>query len=362
MPKAKYNTETIDGVKYYFYNVPREEYDEKGRRKYKRLRARTVKALDEKIEKYKVEEAARLAAGTVNKDITLNEWYKQWFKVYKGKCEVTTKNYYESLYRLHIQPVIGSEKVADIREVQLQDILNEVGVEHAQSTVKGVRTVMSSMFEKAVNNHIITISPAAGLKLCGKKAKTRRELTTAERAAYLATCETHPFGKYAAILYFFGLRRGEALALTGADITAEYIRVNKQYVFPDNNQPLFEDYLKTDAGERLIPIPEKARPFLQFDRAPGELLFRQEDGSPYSYSPFIDRWKSFITEALGEETEITPHYVRHNYCTMLFEADVAATAAKELMGHASIKTTLEIYAHCSEKLQAKENKKILSIG
>ena len=44
----------------------------------------------------------------------------------------------------------------------------------------------------------------------------------------------------------------------------------------------------------------------------------------------------------------TPHCLRHTYCTMLYEAGVDAVAAKELMGHADIKTTLGIYTHLSE--------------
>ena len=44
-------------------------------------------------------------------------------------------------------------------------------------------------------------------------------------------------------------------------------------------------------------------------------------------------------------SKLTPHIFRHNYCTMLYYAGVDVKEAQRLMGHSSIKITLEIYTH-----------------
>ena len=56
------------------------------------------------------------------------------------------------------------------------------------------------------------------------------------------------------------------------------------------------------------------------------------------------------------------HYLRHNYCTMLFERGGDLMTVKALAGHNDIKTTLEIYTHYTENLKKKATKKVKNIG
>ncbi len=46
---------------------------------------------------------------------------------------------------------------------------------------------------------------------------------------------------------------------------------------------------------------------------------------------------------------LTPHYFRHNYCSVLYNAGVDVLTAQKYLGHSDIRTTLAIYAHLSEK-------------
>ena len=60
-------------------------------------------------------------------------------------------------------------------------------------------------------------------------------------------------------------------------------------------------------------------------------------------------WNSFIRE-MEEESgpvadDLTPYCLRHTFCTDLQRAGVSINVAKELMGHADIQTTANIYTH-----------------
>ena len=46
---------------------------------------------------------------------------------------------------------------------------------------------------------------------------------------------------------------------------------------------------------------------------------------------------------------ITPHYLRHTYCTNLRRQGIDLKTAQYLMGHASITTTANIYNHVDEE-------------
>ena len=42
---------------------------------------------------------------------------------------------------------------------------------------------------------------------------------------------------------------------------------------------------------------------------------------------------------------LTPHYFRHNYATLLFEAGVEPLIAMKILGHTDYQTTANIYTH-----------------
>lgn len=358
MPKSKYQKEIRkDGTTYYYTYEKTGLISANGKPEYKKLRAKTIAKLDEKVRNFQKDSAF----GIEQTNITVDDWEKQWFIAYKSACRPSTKAFYESLYETHIKPSIGQMRLNQVKEHACQKILNNMAEDHSKKTVASVRSILFSLFDKAQANHYIVTNPAQRLKVQGKPQKKRRELSTDERKKYLKTCETHPFGEYAAFLYFFGLRRGEALAISSSDISKDSIIINKQYTFPENNKPIL-GAPKSAAGYREIPIPIKARQYINFADLPNGIFFANDDGTPLSYSQVIDRWDSFIKNALGEDTDITMHCLRHNYCTMLFEQKVDLQTVKELMGHDDIQTTLSVYTHYTEKISKQSKKKALKIS
>jgi integrase len=74
-----------------------------------------------------------------------------------------------------------------------------------------------------------------------------------------------------------------------------------------------------------------------------------------TYGAFIKRPKSkFDPGGVPLSIEpFTPHQLRHTYATMLAEAGTQPKTAMELLGHADIKTTLQIYTHVDETAKQK---------
>lgn len=353
MPKSKYSK---DEKGLYYASVPTGELDSRGYKKYKRIRAKTIAALDEKLAQYNIDIALNLD----RTKLTMEEWYYQWIATYKASCKQTTKNWYAGIYKRHISPILGKKQLSTIKETHCQGILAAME-SSSQQTQRAVRITMYSLLNTAERNRLIAYNPARFIKIGGKPPKKRRSLTQEEREAYLQVCKTHPFGTFAAFLFYLGLRRGECLALTTDDIKQDFIVISKQYTFPGNNAPMLSAP-KTAAGVREIPIPNGLRPFIAKCKCKNGLVFSTEDGFPLSYSKITDGWKSFILEALGSDTDITMHYIRHNYCTMLFEQGVDILTAQHLMGHDDSKTTMQIYAHYTDTLKAKNQVAILQIG
>lgn len=353
MPKAKY--EKYDG--YYYTYVKTNEIGKDGYAKYKKIKAKTCAALDKKVEEYNKTALFNLDATKM----TVDQWYDVWFVSYKSNLKANTKNFYKNIYESYIQPHIGSALLTSVKELHCQQILTNMTETHAEKTIKSVRSVLYSLFDKARANHLIMFNPASDLSARGKAAKERRALTEEERTAYLNAAALSTFREYAALLYFFGLRRGEAVAVKGSDFSGGYLYIRRAVTYPDNNQPVIAD-TKTKAGIRKIPIPEKAKKYIDIDSLPQDFIFAGADSVVLTLKELNNRWKKFIDFAFPDGTDITPHYLRHNYATMLFENGIDLLTVKELCGHEDINTTLKIYTHYTETLQKRCSSKVRNIG
>ena len=51
--------------------------------------------------------------------------------------------------------------------------------------------------------------------------------------------------------------------------------------------------------------------------------------------------------------EVRPHTLRHTYASLLFEAGVELAVVQELLGHADLATTRDIYVHLSDRVKRK---------
>ena len=171
---------------------------------------------------------------------------------------------------------------------------------------------------------------------------------------------------------FCGLRPSEAAALLWSDVDLKSGKVSV-------NKSLKKDRsvgdTKTSAGVRNVPIPEQFLDELkQIKHEPFELVCKNSKGDKMSPTSMKRLWNSLMrlmNIAAGCKTfrgALVPPYpiaddlvmycLRHTYCTDLQAAGVPINVARELMGHASISTTAEIYTHGSEESFEDARKKL----
>jgi integrase len=190
-------------------------------------------------------------------------------------------------------------------------------------------------------------------------------------------------------MLFCGLRRGECLALTVADIDFEQkrININKSLSLRKNigkltgtkTQNMRKKKIKNDEniGKREIPLPDILMPFLISqcqNKKPTDIVFTKSDGKHATQQTCSWWWKSFLRQChiiSGAELyrnqiqiktspfsdDITPHYLRHTYATDIFAADVDEKTQKYFLGHTSNDVT-DIYRKMNEAAFSRAAKKI----
>lgn len=229
-------------------------------------------------------------------------------------------------------------------QVSAQDIqafLADLGKQgFSRRSVQMHRDILNMIFNDAIIESGLRFNPCVAVSVPRNLPTKKRELPKDDAIEAVKAGKDAPFGLFALVCLYSGLRRGEALALRYEDIdrAAGVIRVTKSVEFIGNNPHLKQP--KTAAGMRTVPLLEPLADVLP-DKKSG-LVFPREDGELLTKIQYRKRWAKYC-EAIGHE--ITAHQLRHGYATILYEAGVQDKDAQELLGHSSISVTRDVYTH-----------------
>lgn len=101
---------------------------------------------------------------------------------------------------------------------------------------------------------------------------------------------------------------------------------------------------------------------LGFNTIKSDQLVFSNEKNEYLQPTKTRKWLLHVQEKYGLKT-ITTHGLRHTHCSLLFEAGVNIKEVLDRLGHSDVKTTMNIYAHVTEKAKeaAIQNLKAISI-
>lgn len=263
---------------------------------------------------------------------TVAEWLEKWIELYKAPNlkPSTLQN-----MRLSIQAAkekIGEMKLPQVTAENLQELLLSIEGLRSRELLRGY---LDQAFKKAVMSGYIPRNPCDALELKKHKAERRNALTIPQQEQFLKAADGIKMQPLLLFLLSTGVRIGEALALTYADLDFEQqtVSVNKNVVFIggkriDQNTP------KSDAGVRIVPVPENALQLIRGNHSEKDLVF------PYTYAGARSALRR-VSKNLG--FEVTAHLLRHTYATRLEEAGISPKLKQYLLGHASLEMTQNTY-------------------
>jgi len=242
----------------------------------------------------------------------------------------------------------------EVTAQEVQAFLAELGRKgFSRRSVQMHRDILNMIFNNAIVEGKISANPCMAVSMPRNLPVKKRELPEDDAIEAVKNGLDKPFGLFALICLYTGLRRGEVLALRYEDIDRlrKIIRVNKAVEFVGNNPHLKAP--KTEAGNRTVPLLAPLAAALPLNRT--GLIFPREDGGILTKTQYRKRWAKYC-EAIG--FEITAHQLRHGYATILYEAGVPDKDAQELLGHSSISVTRDVYTHIRQKQRSDTAEKL----
>lgn len=95
-----------------------------------------------------------------------------------------------------------------------------------------------------------------------RQKKNRASALTDQETENVAYPQNHEHGLFLAVLYYLGLRRGEALGLQWGDFDFDEDLVHIQRDIDYVGSTAHDGALKTAAANRYIPVPQELRAML----------------------------------------------------------------------------------------------------
>ncbi len=272
-----------------------------------------------------------------------------WLKSIKISCKISTYSNYEYTCYSHLIPNFGFYKRSQINRNMIDDFTQKLlnnGLE--SKTVKDILIVLNQIL-KYVGIHINITMP----KVKKKKIQIFSKEEQLKFEKYLSqNLNEDSLGMYLSL--YTGLRIGEICALKwkNIDLKENVIHVEKTLIrvknydkFIPKKTVVILDDPKSSASIRDIPIPRFCVSLLKKYKNDDEVFLltgTKEFIEPRSYA---NHFKNVMKILHMEKYHF--HILRHTFATRCVENKSNIKALSEILGHSSVKITLERYVHPS---------------
>lgn len=289
-----------------------------------------------------------LSRETADINMSVESFVKLYMDDLQHRVRETTFRQKKYVIELKILPYFGKKPLCSITPSDVRKWQNALLTdphEYSQTYLKTVNNQLSAMFNYAVRYYKLPENPCKKAGSIGKnKAEEMQFWTLDEYKQFRKVIEKKPRAYMAfQLLYYTGMRCGELLALTPADIDLEAgtISVNKTYSRIGGDDIITPP--KTPKSNRVITMP----PFLtnELRAYMAQLYDLPEDDRIFDCTHHMLRNTLRRGCQKAGVKEIRIHDIRHSHASLLIEQGFSPLLIAERLGHEKVETTLSIYAH-----------------
>lgn len=318
---------------------------------------------------------------------TVDEWFEYCQDTLWADLAPNTKRNRRERFDRNIKPVIGDLSLEDVKPLHCVTILNDMekpynnqGKVYAGSTIRQTYIVLGVLFRAAVNNGFLQKHPLDGItfKKPVKAVDDIRFLTLDEQKRFLQIATASHNDRQYRLLLETGLRTGELVGLTFGDIDFDHrtLSVNRSLEYRYSTGEWRAGPPKSMASYRTIHLTQTA--FEILSELAEERPYRKEAPGLNLILPYKDKRANnirylnmkdlvFINFRTGmpsknsaydthlyklcERAGIRPfcmHTLRHTFATRCIEYGIRPKVLQQILGHASLKTTMDRYVHNTE--------------
>ena len=321
-------------------------------------------------EKLKIAKASPLNSSNSYNHILVSVIINEWFNSITPNVKESTISHYKNVIDKHILPLLGKYDITKVKSDIIQSyLLSLIQDGYSNKTVNDILVIIKSIFKYAKTKKIDLCCNFEIISIKNKK-KEIKTLTKGDQIKLCKYLQKNITNKNLGIILslYTGIRIGELCALKRSDIDLEegilnidktMIRINDRDKTNGNKTKIVISSPKSDTSKRYIPIPEFVIEYIKnFDMDADAYLLTSSEiqfVEPRAMQYYFDS----VLKKCGID-HINFHALRHTFATRCVENGFEIKSLSEILGHSSIKITLDRYVHSSMKFK-KENMSKLTL-
>ena len=285
---------------------------------------------------------------SANPDMTFQNLYEIYMEDMAARLKQSTLLTKKAVLQTHILPFFGSKpineiKASDVRRWQAK--LMSSPNNYSQTYLKKINTELNSIINYAKRFYDLNTNPCGKAGTIGKaKAEEMDYWTYDEYIAFRDGVKDKSLSYICfEVLYWTGIREGELLALSPADIDLDNktISINRTYQRIEGKDVFTSP--KTRKSKRKIPIPDFLCQELSDYIQSRYMLDADERLFPVT--------KSYLSHEMIRGCKNTGvkkiriHDIRHSHASLLINQGCDALMLADRLGHEKVSTTLNTYSH-----------------
>ena len=330
-------------------------YDEYGRPKQGYVYAKTYNEVKEKLIVLKAN--ARNEKTIISSGMTVKQWFEAWL-ARKGQIKDSTRMIYKIRIDKHILPELGDLKLRALNKDILQRFIDKLTEQYKPATVKSIFATIKLALDDAEERNLI--SKFYTKMHLPKSGRTKiKVMTPKEQKALEAVIHKRNDDNDIGVLIslYTGMRIGEVCALRweNVDLVKKLIHVQETVLrltaSGETKTKLSVSSPKSIASQREIPLPGFLVKKLK-DMNKDSKYVLNYNGRIIEPRSYTRRFKRLLKEAGIEDMGY--HSTRHTFATRALEIGMDPKTLSELLGHASVGITLNLYAHSLDEHKKKE--------
>ncbi len=294
---------------------------------------------------------------------SLDMKFSDFVEVYKEerfpRLKEVTRETKEYLIKDKLIPYFGNMKLNEITSTEvikwqnmMLDYRNDNGKPYSKSYLKELHTQLNAIFNYAVRYYKLPVNPASIAGNIGSDNEIEMEFWTTEEYLKFSDqmMDEPPYYYCFQVLYWLGVREGEALALTKEDFDFEKktVSINKTFQILRSGKQIITSP-KTPKSVRIISIPD----FLCEELKDYFEMLPEDNGETRIFymitKDLLFKHMKKGAKAAGVK-KIRVHDLRHSHVSLLINLGYSAVAIAERMGHESVHVTFR-YAHLFPTVQ-----------
>ena len=270
-------------------------------------------------------------------DILFSSLVANYLEDMEHRLKPTTMENKRFIIDTKLLPYFGKQKICDIDTIKVRKWQNELisyrdddEKPFSQTYLKTVNNQLSAIMNYAVSHYRLPVNPCRAAGSMGKsKADEMNIWTQAEYEKFSNAISKSSMKLAFDILFYTGMRSGELLALTPADIlSSKRIDINKNYAKIKGEELFLEP--KTPKAKRCISIPDFLYDDIQeyisklYGIGNGDRIF-------YFQKTALEKEMKRVSERIGLKP-IRVHDLRHSHASMLIELGFTPLEIAERLG------------------------------